>query len=90
MEQVSFKDSTIYNYLNENFISIRINTDHQKAFAIKWKVKGLPSLWFLEPDSTKISNVPGYVDKKQFLSILNYIHTNSYGKISFQEFLKQQ
>ena len=79
----------IIQYLNQNFISISVNTDIKKALAQKWKVKGLPLLWFLKPDGSKISNVPGYVDKTPFFKILTYIQTQSYEKMSFSEFTKK-
>jgi len=86
LKQVSFSDKKIIQFLNQNYISISVDTDVQKALANKWKVKGLPLLWFLKPDGSKISNVPGYVDKDPFFKILNYIQSGSYEKMSFQEF----
>ena len=56
--------------------------------AAQWNVKGLPTMWFLKSDRSKISSIPGYVDKKQFLHILKYIHTQSYEKMNFQQFMK--
>jgi thioredoxin-related protein len=67
-----------------------VDTDVQKIIANNWKVKGLPTLWFLEPSGKKISAVPGYVEKNRLLMILKYIHTQNYGKISFHEFVKTQ
>lgn len=90
MKLVSFKDSKVISYLNENFISISVNTDHEKALADKWKVKGLPLIWFLDSEGSKLSNRPGYVEKEQLLSMLKYIGTKSYDKMSFRDFLAKQ
>lgn len=62
----------------------------QPALGKKWKVKGLPLLWFLKPDASKISNVPGFVDKDQLLQILSYIQSQKYDEMSFKEFIDQQ
>ena len=88
LKKTTFKDKTILTYLKDNFISIAVDTDKNQGLAKQWRVKGLPTLWFLKPDNSKISNIPGYVDAKQFLQILKYIHTTSYDKMSFQEFVK--
>jgi len=88
LKKTTFADKDVLNYLNDNFISITIDTEKEKAFASQWGIKGLPTLWFLESDSSKISNLPGYVGPEQFLVILKYIRTQSYEKMSFAEFVK--
>ncbi len=88
LKTTTFQNAEVVKYLKDNFISIAVDTDKNQDLAKQWKVKGLPTLWFLKPDSSKISSVPGYVDAKQFLQILKYIHTNSYDKMNFQDFVK--
>ena len=88
LKKTTFRDKAVVKYLEENFVSITVDTDKNKKLATEWKVKGLPTLWFLKPDNSKISNIPGYVEANQFLQILKYIHTASYDKMSFQEFIK--
>ncbi len=89
LKQTTFKDKKILAYLEKNFVSIQVNTDKNKVLSNEWKVKGLPTLWFLEPDGTKINSIPGYLDAAQLLLVLKYIHTKNYDKMSFQEFMKQ-
>ena len=88
LKKTTFKNKAVLKYLKENFISIEVDTDKKQSLATQWKVKGLPTLWFLKQDSSKINNHPGFVDAKQLLQILKYIHTSSYDKMSFQEFVK--
>lgn len=88
LKKTTFKEEEVLTYLKDNFISISVDTDHDTTVADEWNVKGLPTLWFLKPDNSKISSIPGYVDKKQFLHILKYIHTQSYDKMSLHEFIK--
>lgn len=89
LKQTTFKDKKVRAYLEENFISIQVDTEKNKPLAEEWRVKGLPTLWFLEPDGTRISSLPGYIDAAQFLQILKFIHTRSYETMDFQEFIKQ-
>jgi thioredoxin-related protein len=90
LDHTTFQDKKVIKYLKENFISISVDSDKNKELTTQWKVRGLPTFHFLEPDSSKISNLPGYVDGKQFLRILNYIHSKSYDKMNFHEFMKTQ
>lgn len=84
----TFKDKAVLAYLSENFISIEVDTDKYQDLAGQWQVRGLPTLWFLKPDNSRITSLPGYVGAKEFLQILKYINTASYEKMDFQEFIK--
>ena len=88
LKKTTFKDKAVLKYLSQNFISIAVDTDKDKALANQWRVTGLPSMWFLGPDGSKISNIPGYVDADLFIKFLKYIHTKSYKTIKFNEFIK--
>ena len=88
LKKTTFRNKAVLNYLKDNFISIAVDTDKKQELATQWSLRGLPTLWFLQPDNSKISSIPGYIDAKQFLHILKYIHTASYDKMSFQEFAK--
>ncbi len=86
LKKTTFKEKKVLNYLRDNFVSISVDADKKKELTKEWKVRGLPTLWFLENDITKIDSIPGYVEAKQFLKILKFIHTRSYDKMSYKEF----
>ena len=89
LKQTTFLDKKVQAYLDENFISISVNTDQNQALSQTWQVTGLPTMWFLTPEGDRISSLPGYVDGPQLLKILKYIRTESYDSMSFQDFVKQ-
>lgn len=88
MSHFTFKNLDLINYLNENFISIKVDTEKEKKVTASYSVRGLPTLWFLKNDSTKLSRIPGYVQADRLINILKYINTKSYLKMSFNDFLK--
>ena len=90
MDQKTFKDDSVVRYLNENFTSIKVNTDQQQDIAIRYRVRGLPSTWFLQTDGEKIANRPGYIAPEQLIGYLRFVHTDSYKKMGIREFLKSQ
>lgn len=89
MERSTFRDLGVINYLNENFISIMVDTEIHKKIAANYGVRGLPTSWFLKASSEKLSTMPGYVDPEKLLVILKYIKTESYDKMSFPDFEKK-
>nr|WP_320193060.1 thioredoxin family protein [uncultured Desulfobacter sp.] len=90
LKKETFTDDRIKDYLNDHFVSIAVDTDKREKLARQWGVRGLPTLWFLEPDGTKINSLPGFATADQLLSILQYIHTQSYKTMSYQEYVQQK
>ncbi len=88
LKATTFKDKAVLNFLEQHFVSISVDTDKHRQLASTWRVTGLPTIWFLKPDGSKISNIPGYVTAKQMVKFLDYIHTKNYEQISFNEFIK--
>lgn len=89
LKMTTFKDDKVIAYLNENFVSIEVDTDQNRALAGKWKVTGLPTIFFLDHEGSTIQKIPGYVAPGQMLQFLKFIHTKSYTTMEFHEFVKQ-
>ena len=90
MEAESFTRPEILEYLNSRFVPIRTNIDKERKIASNYLVRTLPVSWFLEPDGSKITSIPGYVDPETFLVILKYIASSSYKKMTLKEFVGPQ
>jgi thioredoxin-related protein len=78
MEKETFAAAKVADYLNANFISIRINSDKNKQLAKGYNVTGLPSTWFLAENGDRIGNRPGWITADKFLELLEYVHTEGY------------
>ena len=89
MEAESFIQPEISKFLTTNFIPIRVDVDKEKKIASSYYVRSLPTSWFLEPDGSKITNIPGYVNPKLFLVILKYIASESYRKMTLKEYMEK-
>ncbi|NWH04235.1 thioredoxin family protein [Desulfobacter latus] len=90
LKRETFTDDRIKAYLNDHFVSIGVDTDKRQKLAQQWGVRGLPTLWFLDANGKKINTLPGFVGADQLLSILQYIHTQSYKTMNFQEYVRQK
>ena len=89
-EKETLGNHEVASFLNNHFISIRVNSDAEQRLAAQYAVRGLPTLWFLDENGEKIANHPGYIVRAQFLPILDYIYTGSYDKMTFKKFLESK
>ena len=65
-----------------------MDTEKDTDISEQWKVRGLPTIWFLKPDATKLDSLPGYVDEDYLSKVLTYIQSGKYEKMSFNEFME--
>jgi thioredoxin-related protein len=89
MDKKTFTDPAVVSYLNENFISIRVDVDREKDVASQYNVSPLPDSWFITETGEGIGNRPGYMSAEDLLPVLQFIHTGSYLKMSYTDFLKK-
>ena len=90
MNKQTFVDPKIIDYLNNNFVSIRVNADKQKDVAKKYGVSRFPSTWFIAEDSTSLSNQPGFIKPDMLLDMLKFLNTDSFKEMKFSEFVTNQ
>jgi len=90
MEVESFSQREIIHFLSKDFIPIRVDMDKERKIASTYFVRSLPTSWFLEPNGTKITNIPGYVNPETFSVILKYIASESYKRMTLREFMTSQ
>ncbi len=89
MDRKTFKDRAVIDYLNENFIAIRVNSDKSRKTAAAFGVRALPVSWFVAEDGERIGNQPGYIPAETMLTLLKYIETDSYKEMKFTEFTEK-
>jgi len=90
LEKTTFSDKTVANYINNNFIPVRINSERMPKVAARYGVQSFPDMRFLTPKGENIARWPGYIEAEQLLPLLKYIQTDSYLKMNYRDFLKSQ
>ncbi|MBX7151069.1 DUF255 domain-containing protein [bacterium] len=100
MEQKTYSDPDIIKYLNAKFILVKLNPEKDGSITYNGKkysaaqfsegigVNGYPATAFFESDSKMVTLVPGYIQAKEFLNIIQYIGEKEYYQISFDDYLK--
>lgn len=99
MKKRTFLNDNVIDYLNENFISILIDTDKEGKLTATYFVRGLPATFFLTPDGTKInvpieenksmSNIPGFISEEVFLKLIRFVHDGSYNSMNFKHYIEK-
>jgi len=90
MNKQTFADAKVIDYINDNFIPIRVNAEKQKDIAKQYGVTRFPNNWFIGEDSKALSSQPGYIPPDMFLNMLQFLNTDSFKKMKFSEFMENQ
>jgi len=88
MEKTTFKKNTVIRFLNDHFISIKVDGDREKKITSDYRVKGFPDNWFMNEKRKIVLNLPGYLEPKALLFYLKYLHTDSYKTMTPTEYYK--
>jgi len=88
MNQETFTDESVITYLNQNFVPIRVNAQQQRKVAKKYGVSRFPNNWFISEDKSEIGQQPGFIPADALLKMLQYVDTDSFKDMSFQEFME--
>jgi thioredoxin-related protein len=98
MEEGTFSDGQIIDLVDAYFIPAKVKTTSGEVYetakgvfsaqklARSFGIRGVPATYFLKPDGTIITNVPGYVPVDNFSLILKYLGEEHYLSISFEEY----
>jgi thioredoxin-related protein len=90
LEKNAFSNQEIADYINTNFVPVKVDTMKESQTAARFGVRGLPDIRFLTPEGDGIAQIPGYVEYKQLLTLLKFISTDSYKTMSIKEFTARQ
>jgi len=96
--EFEIEDENISKKLKEDFILVDINRDDDETisfegyegknsvFLKKMGINFYPTIVFIDGNGAGIYSIIGYRNPKKFVTILNYIGTKKYKKITFEEF----
>ena len=90
MDSGTFMNSAVIDYLNDNFISVKVDVDKERDVAAHYNIQPLPDVWFISEKGEAIGNKPGYIPPEEMLPVLKFIQTDSYLEMSYQTFLDNQ
>ncbi len=88
MDEKTFSDKNVADYMNGNFISMRVNAEKEQKVARSYKANRFPFNWFIDDQTDPIGSQPGYIPPEQMIQMLKYVRTESYETMKFSEFVQ--
>ena len=90
LEKETFTNPDVFNFINTNYIPVSIDVDKERDLATRYRIQGVPDLQFLSKEGAVISRWIGFTKADHLLNMLKFIHSDSYLKMNFKDFIKQQ
>jgi thioredoxin-related protein len=89
MDRETLADKEIAAMLNKDFVFLRIDTGRSADISALYRVYGTPSSWFLESSGKRIFQAPGYMPKRDFKTVLNYVKGKHYKQMDIEEYFEK-
>lgn len=103
MDEKTFSDPEVKDFLEENFVTIRIDAENKNSshtfngqeynsveLTRAFNVSGFPSLAFLDGQQNVVTVIPGYIPADKFIKILEYMDMECYKKqVSFEKYMEE-
>ncbi|MFO7861472.1 MAG: DUF255 domain-containing protein [Desulfosalsimonas sp.] len=90
MDEKTFSDADVADYINANFISMRVNAEQEEDLAESYRVRQFPLNWFIDNNAEPIGSQPGYIPPEQMVHMLKYVKTDGYETMNFSEYMEKQ
>ena len=90
MKKETYTDPAVISYLEENYVSVFVDTEKLPSLARKYNVSSLPTLWFLTSGAEGLTAVQGYMGPENLLPVLEYIATKAYDEIDYDAWKRRR
>ena len=103
MDKKTYTNKKIIDIINKKYIAIRINSDKDSGIKFKGKtftaqqfsqalgVRGLPATIFMDKKGEMITMLPGFIEPKVLLPVLEYIQKECYKKqLPLDDYIKDK
>lgn len=74
MEKETFQDYKVIQYVNDNYVAIKVDFDKKRKLALKYQIRALPATFVIGSDGSQTGPIQGYISKEALLQTLNRNH----------------
>ena len=89
MDKETLADKEIGSMLKKDFVFLRVDSDRWTDLAPLYELRGTPTAWFLDSSGQRIRQVPGYVEKGDYKTLLEYVKGKHYKSMGIQAYFKK-
>lgn len=90
MENETFSDSDVADNLNQDFVPIKINAEDEPDIARQYGANQFPFNHFTDQENEPIGTQPGFIPPDMMVNLLEYLSTDDYKKMQFDEFMDRR
>jgi thioredoxin-related protein len=87
MDGAVLTDKLVASLLVRDTVYLRVDVDKNRALATKHAIRGYPTTSLLGPTGKPIAQVPGYIEKEEFLKILGYLKGKHYKFMTLRQYM---
>lgn len=97
-----YTDPAVQSYVEKNFVLTRLDAENQDDslrfrehvltpadLALGLGAQGFPTTVFLDEESEYITRLPGFLEARDFFTVLDYVGSNAFMEQSYQEFAEK-
>ncbi len=102
MEEETFSDEAIVNYMNDKFVPVSLDAESQKQVRFNGQqmseqevastlgAEGFPTHVFLTSEGQPVTVAPGYLPPERFINVLSFIAEDHYKNMDWEDYVGQQ
>jgi thioredoxin-related protein len=89
MEKNTLADKEVGALLKKDFVFLQVDTDKSSDLSELYRIAGTPSSWFVESSGKALFQVPGYIQKPDYKTLLEYVKGKHYKEMDISAYLKK-
>ena len=70
MEKETFQDFKVIQYVNDNYVAIKVDFDTERKLALKYQIRALPATFVIGSDGSQTGPMQGFISKEVLLQVL--------------------
>jgi thioredoxin-related protein len=90
MEKETLTDRETVALLRQTALVARIDGDKRRDLARLYGVRAYPTTWLLEPTGARVAQIPGYISRQDFHTVISYLKGRHYRNSDLPTFASKQ
>ena len=90
MERETLKKKDVAERLTKEVFFLQLDGDAHTDTVRRYRILAFPTLCLLDPKGDHLVNVVGYMERKDFLRLLDYLKGGSYRTMSLEDYFQRK
>jgi thioredoxin-related protein len=90
MENETFSDRQTLSAIAETAVLVKVDGEGRRDLARLYLIRGYPTTWLIDERGSRIGQIPGYISRKDFQSVISYLKGKYYRSMGITEYLSRK